>query len=113
MVKSLDPKLVTLVEQDVNTNTIPFLPRFIEAYNYYYAVYQSLDVTPPEGKPGQDQRREVVSRYGHCQCSGKRGRGQDRMVQGCRKVESKDDDGWIRATLNGHDHDGHIREHCI
>lgn len=27
MVKSLDPKLVTVVEQDVNTNTAPFFPR--------------------------------------------------------------------------------------
>ncbi|GFS37559.1 SCARECROW-like 1 [Actinidia rufa] len=47
MVKSLSPKLVTVVEQDVNTNTAPFLPRFAEAYNYYSAVYDSLDATLP------------------------------------------------------------------
>ncbi|KAF5735466.1 hypothetical protein HS088_TW15G00972 [Tripterygium wilfordii] len=47
MVKSLNPKLVTVVEQDVNTNTSPFFPRFVEAYNYYSAVFQSLDVTLP------------------------------------------------------------------
>lgn len=45
MVKSLNPKIVTVVEQDVNTNTAPFLPRFAEAYNYYSAVFDSLDAT--------------------------------------------------------------------
>ncbi|XP_051123807.1 scarecrow-like protein 1 isoform X2 [Andrographis paniculata] len=45
MVKSLKPKLVTVVEQDMNTNTTPFLPRFAEAYSYYSAVFESLDAT--------------------------------------------------------------------
>ncbi|MBA0555754.1 hypothetical protein Golob_025911 [Gossypium lobatum] len=40
MVKSMNPKLVTVVEQDVNTNTSPFFPRFIEAYSYYSAVFE-------------------------------------------------------------------------
>ncbi|KAK9270948.1 hypothetical protein L1049_026536 [Liquidambar formosana] len=47
MVKSLNPKLVTVVEQEVNTNTAPFFPRFVEAYNYYSAVFESLDATLP------------------------------------------------------------------
>ncbi|GAB2270479.1 Proteasome subunit YC7alpha/Y8 (protease yscE subunit 7) [Dionaea muscipula] len=47
MVKGLNPKLVTMVEQDVNTNTTPFLPRFAEAYSYYSAVFDSLDATLP------------------------------------------------------------------
>ena len=51
MVKSLNPKLVTVVEQDVNTNTAPFFPRFIEAYNYYSAVFESLDATLPRENP--------------------------------------------------------------
>ncbi|KAJ8541569.1 hypothetical protein K7X08_002385 [Anisodus acutangulus] len=45
MVKSLNPKLVTVVEQDMNTNTAPFLQRFAEVYNYYSAVFESLDAT--------------------------------------------------------------------
>lgn len=44
-IKRLSPKLVTVVEQDLNTNTCPFIPRFIEAYNYYSAVFESLDAT--------------------------------------------------------------------
>ncbi|KAK6922809.1 Transcription factor GRAS [Dillenia turbinata] len=51
MVKGLNPKLVTVVEQDVNTNTAPFFPRFIEAYNYYSAVFESLDATLPRESP--------------------------------------------------------------
>ncbi|XP_010519375.1 PREDICTED: scarecrow-like protein 1 isoform X2 [Tarenaya hassleriana] len=60
MVKGMNPKLVTMAEQDVNTNTAPFFPRFIEAYNYYTAVYKSLDVTMPRGS----QDRMNVER--HC-----------------------------------------------
>lgn len=51
MVKSLEPKLVTVVEQDVNTNTAPFFPRFVEVYNYYLAVFESLDATIPRESP--------------------------------------------------------------
>ncbi|KAJ0976813.1 hypothetical protein J5N97_012287 [Dioscorea zingiberensis] len=47
MVKGLNPKLVTVVEQDVNTNTAPFFQRFVEVYNYYSAVFESLDATLP------------------------------------------------------------------
>ncbi|KMZ68793.1 GRAS family transcription factor [Zostera marina] len=47
MVKGLKPKLVTIIEQDVNTNTAPFYPRFVEVYNYYLAVFESLDATLP------------------------------------------------------------------
>lgn len=47
MVKSLNPKLVTVVEQEMNTNTAPFLTRFVEAYSYYSAVFDSLEATLP------------------------------------------------------------------
>lgn len=45
MVKGLSPKVVTVVEREMNTNTAPFLPRFMEALNYYSAVFESLDVS--------------------------------------------------------------------
>ncbi|CAH9101696.1 unnamed protein product [Cuscuta europaea] len=60
MVKGLNPKVVTVVEQDVNTNTSPFLPRFAEAYDYYSAVFESLDATLPR----DSQERMNVER--HC-----------------------------------------------
>ncbi|KAJ0087253.1 hypothetical protein Patl1_08173 [Pistacia atlantica] len=63
MVKSLNPKLVTVVEQDVNTNTAPFFPRFMEAYNYYSAVFESLDVTlPRESQDRMNVERQCLAR---------------------------------------------------
>ncbi|KAK7255746.1 hypothetical protein RIF29_29165 [Crotalaria pallida] len=63
MVKSLNPKLVTLVEQDMNTNTTPFLPRFVEAYNYYSAVFDSLDATlPRESQDRMNVERQCLAK---------------------------------------------------
>ncbi|XP_010459856.1 PREDICTED: scarecrow-like protein 1 [Camelina sativa] len=63
MVKSLNPKLVTVVEQDVNTNTSPFFSRFIEAYEYYSAVFDSLDMTlPRESQERMNVERQCLAR---------------------------------------------------
>ncbi|KAJ0237459.1 Scarecrow-like protein 1 [Hirschfeldia incana] len=63
MVKSLNPKLVTVVEQDVNTNTSSFFPRFMEAYEYYSAVFDSLDVTlPRESQERMNVERQCLAR---------------------------------------------------
>ncbi|XP_065881317.1 scarecrow-like protein 1 [Euphorbia lathyris] len=63
MIKSLNPKLVTVVEQDVNTNTAPFLTRFVEAYNYYSAVFESLDATlPRESQDRMNVERQCLAR---------------------------------------------------
>lgn len=45
MVKSLSPRVVTLVEQESNTNTTPFYHRFVETLDYYLAMFESIDVT--------------------------------------------------------------------
>ncbi|KAJ8770527.1 hypothetical protein K2173_018018 [Erythroxylum novogranatense] len=44
LVKSLNPKIVTVVEQESNTNTKPFFQRFIETLDYYTAMFESIDV---------------------------------------------------------------------
>ncbi|XP_061375368.1 scarecrow-like protein 21 [Gastrolobium bilobum] len=44
LAKHLSPKVVTLVEQEFNTNNAPFLQRFVETMNYYLAVFESIDV---------------------------------------------------------------------
>ena len=63
MVKSLNPKLVTVVEQDMNTNTSPFLPRFVEAYNYYSAVFNTLDATlPRESQDRMNVERQCLAK---------------------------------------------------
>ncbi|KAG8502677.1 hypothetical protein CXB51_001160 [Gossypium anomalum] len=60
MVKSLSPKVTTLVEQESNTNTAPFLPRFIETLEYYLAMFESMDETLPR------DRKERVNVEEHC-----------------------------------------------
>lgn len=45
--RSLSPRVVTLVEQESNTNTAPFYPRFVETFEYYSAVFESIDVALP------------------------------------------------------------------
>lgn len=47
LVKRLSPKIVTLVEQESNTNTCPFYQRFVETLNYYTAMFESIDVALP------------------------------------------------------------------
>ncbi|KAJ4847683.1 hypothetical protein Tsubulata_020646 [Turnera subulata] len=60
LVKSLSPKIVTLVEQESNTNTKPFLPRFIETLEHYTAMFESIDVALPRN----DKRR--INAEQHC-----------------------------------------------
>lgn len=60
LVKSLSPKVVTLVEQESNTNTAAFFPRFQETLNYYTAMFESIDVTLPR------DHRERINVEQHC-----------------------------------------------
>ncbi|XP_057430005.1 scarecrow-like protein 21 [Lotus japonicus] len=60
LVKSLSPKVVTLVEQESNTNTSPFFQRFVETLSYYSAMYESIDVALPR----DDKNR--ISAEQHC-----------------------------------------------
>ncbi|OIT05398.1 PREDICTED: scarecrow-like protein 13 [Nicotiana attenuata] len=60
LVKSLSPKIVTLVEQESNTNTAPFLPRFRETLDYYTAMFESTDAA----RSRDDKQR--ISAEEHC-----------------------------------------------
>lgn len=44
-VKGLAPTVVTMVEQELNTNTAPFLARVKETYSYYLALLESAELT--------------------------------------------------------------------
>lgn len=59
-VKSLAPKVVTLVEQESNTNTAAFFPRFMETLDYYTAIFESIDVTLPR------ENKERINVEQHC-----------------------------------------------
>ncbi|GAA0146519.1 hypothetical protein Leryth_026975 [Lithospermum erythrorhizon] len=60
LVKSLSPKVVTLVEQESNTNTAPFFQRFRETLDYYTAMFESIDA----GAARDDKHR--ISAEEHC-----------------------------------------------
>ncbi|KAK9151970.1 hypothetical protein Syun_010279 [Stephania yunnanensis] len=60
MVKSLSPKVVTLVEQESNTNTTSFFKRFVETLEFYSAMFESIDGTMPRDK------RERINVEQHC-----------------------------------------------
>ncbi|CAN1289936.1 Chitin-inducible gibberellin-responsive protein 1 [Linum perenne] len=60
MIKSLNPKVTTLVEQESNTNTTPFLTRFVETLEYYMAIFESIDVTLDR------VRKERIGLEQHC-----------------------------------------------
>ncbi|XP_030930070.1 chitin-inducible gibberellin-responsive protein 1-like isoform X2 [Quercus lobata] len=60
MIKSLSPKVVTLVEQESNTNTTPFFHRFVETLEYYLAMFESIDVTLPRSS------KERINVEQHC-----------------------------------------------
>ncbi|GAB4846232.1 hypothetical protein Ancab_025230 [Ancistrocladus abbreviatus] len=60
MVKSFSPKVVTLVEQESNTNTTPFLTRFAETLDFYSAMFESIDVTMSR------ESKERVNVEQHC-----------------------------------------------
>nr|GMD35281.1 scarecrow-like transcription factor PAT1 [Ipomoea batatas] len=47
LVKTLNPKVVTLVEHESQSNSPAFYPRFLEALDYYSAMFESLDMTLP------------------------------------------------------------------
>ncbi|XP_073055952.1 scarecrow-like protein 21 isoform X2 [Primulina eburnea] len=60
LVKSLSPKIVTLSEQESNTNTSSFFPRFLETLDYYSAIFESIDVVLPRDD------RQRISTEEHC-----------------------------------------------
>jgi hypothetical protein len=60
LAKHMSPKVVTLVEQEFNTNNAPFLQRFVETLNYNSAVYESIDVVLPR------DHKERINVEQHC-----------------------------------------------
>lgn len=60
LIKRLSPKVVTLVEQESNTNTAPFFHRFLETLDYYLAIFESIDVTLPR------EHKERINVEQHC-----------------------------------------------
>ncbi|XP_068650964.1 scarecrow-like protein 8 [Aristolochia californica] len=62
LVKGLGPRVVTLVEQEMNANTAPFLARFNETQSYYGALFESLDATMARETKERTLVEECVAR---------------------------------------------------
>ncbi|KAG6577503.1 Scarecrow-like transcription factor PAT1, partial [Cucurbita argyrosperma subsp. sororia] len=60
LVKSLSPKVVTVVEHESNNNTAPFYSRFLQTLKYYTAIFESIDVTLPR------DHKERINVEQHC-----------------------------------------------
>ncbi|KAI4384784.1 hypothetical protein MLD38_002888 [Melastoma candidum] len=61
-VKSLSPRVVTLVEQEWNANTAPFLTRVNEAIGYYGALLDSIESTVPKDHSQRARVEEGLGR---------------------------------------------------
>lgn len=61
-VKGLSPRVVTLVEQEMNTNTAPFLARAKETCAYYGALFDSIDSTLPRDNSDRVKVEEGLGR---------------------------------------------------
>jgi len=89
MVKCFNPKLVTIVEQNMNknTNTSPFLQRFVEAYNYYSAMLDTLDaILPRENQDKMNVERKFLAKD----------------IVNIVACERKVDNGWLHSIPNEH-----------
>ncbi|KAI4331810.1 hypothetical protein L6164_016765 [Bauhinia variegata] len=42
---------MTLVEQEMNTNTAPFMARFTKSFSYYGALFDSIESITPRDHP--------------------------------------------------------------
>lgn len=61
-VKGLAPRVVTLVEQEMNANTAPFLSRVGETCAYYGALLDSIESTVPRDNPDRVKVEEALGR---------------------------------------------------
>lgn len=75
-VKNLSPKVVTLVEQEMNANTASFVARVNETCGYYGALFESLDATVPRNKVERVKIEEGLSRK---MCNSVACEGRDRV----------------------------------
>lgn len=61
-VKSLNPTVMTVVEQDMNANTAPLTVRVREACDHYGALLESLEATVPGDNPNRVRMEEALGR---------------------------------------------------
>ncbi|KAK9071630.1 hypothetical protein SSX86_008059 [Deinandra increscens subsp. villosa] len=72
-VKRLSPAVVTVAEQELNTNTASFPARVKEVFSYYTTFVDSFDATIPRDNPVRVKMEEGVSRriFNSVACEGR------------------------------------------
>lgn len=60
-VRGLGPRVVTLVEQELNSNTAPLATRFTDACAHYGAILESLDATAGRDSADRARAEEAVA----------------------------------------------------
>ncbi|XP_072967238.1 protein MONOCULM 1 [Typha angustifolia] len=50
-IKAMSPEVVAVAEREVSYSSSSFIHRFLEALDYYTAVFESLEATVPPGSP--------------------------------------------------------------
>ncbi|KAF7010319.1 hypothetical protein CFC21_024741 [Triticum aestivum] len=60
-VRALGPQVVTLVEQELNSNTAPLATRFSDAYLHYGAILDALDSTVSRDSADRARAEEAVA----------------------------------------------------
>jgi hypothetical protein len=61
-VRALGPQIVTLVEQELNSNTAPLVTRFTDASAHYGAILDSLDATAGREAADRARAEEAVAK---------------------------------------------------
>ncbi|KAI3458115.1 hypothetical protein Pfo_014778 [Paulownia fortunei] len=75
-VKGLSPKVMTVVEQEMNTNTAPLIARVRDTYEYYGALFDSLDATVSREN---SERVRIEEGLGRKMCNSVACEGRDRV----------------------------------
>ncbi|XP_027358196.1 scarecrow-like protein 8 [Abrus precatorius] len=75
-VKRLVPRVVTIVEQEMNANTAPFLARVAESLSYYSSLFDSIEATVGRDNPNRVKVEEGLSRK---MCNSVACEGRDRV----------------------------------
>ncbi|MED6171263.1 GRAS protein [Stylosanthes scabra] len=78
-VKSLSPRVVTIIEQEINANTAPFLARVADTCSYYGALFDSVEAALGKDNNSNSERVKVEEGLSRRVCNSVACEGRDRV----------------------------------
>ncbi|MED6118338.1 GRAS protein [Stylosanthes scabra] len=78
-VKSLSPRVVTIIEQEINANTAPFLARVADTCSYYGALFDSVEAALGKDNNSNSERVKVEEGLSRRVCNSLACEGRDRV----------------------------------